>query len=250
MRFPRLAALAAASLLWQPGGVRAGETLVAVAANFTAPIKEIAAAFERNTGDTVKFAFGSTGQLYTQIAQGAPFEALFAADDERPIQAERDGFGVPGSTFTYAVGALVLWSAKPGVVDAEGEVLTRGGFDRLAIANPKGAPYGAAAVETLKALGLHAALEPKIVQGNTVSQAHQFVATGNADLGFVALSQVALESSGSRWVVPQALYTPIRQDAVLLKTGAANPVASAFLAFQSSPEALAVLKRYGYGVRN
>ncbi len=249
MRFPKVAVLAAVSVLLTPGLARAGETLVAVAANYTAPVKEIAAAFERKTGDTVKFAFGSTGQLYTQITQGAPFEAFFAADDERPIQAEKDGFGVPGSTFTYAVGTLVLWSAKPGVVDAKGEVLKTGGFNKLAIANPKGAPYGTAAVETLKALGLYGALEAKLVQGNNISQAHQFVATGNAELGFVALSQVALDPSGSRWVVPRELYAPIYQDVVLLKTGAANPVASAFLAFQKSPEALAVLEKYGYGVR-
>lgn len=249
MRFPRLAVLATVSALLAPGLAQAGETLVAVAANYTAPVKEIAAAFEKKTGDKVNFSFGSTGQLYTQITQGAPFEALFAADDERPIQAETEGFGVPGSTFTYAVGTLVLWSAKPGLVDARGEVLKSGGFAKLSIANPKGAPYGAAAVEALKKLGLYEALEPKIVQGNNISQAHQFVATGNADLGFVALSQVALDPSGSRWVVPQELYTPIYQDVVLLKKGAANPVASAFLAFQKSPEALAVLKKYGYGVR-
>lgn len=249
MRFPRLAVLATISVLLAPGLARAGETLVAVAANYTAPVKEIAAAFEKKTGDKVNFAFGSTGQLYTQITQGAPFEAFFAADDERPVQAEAEGFGVPGSSFTYAVGTLVLWSAKPGLVDAKGEVLKSGGFAKLAIANPKGAPYGAAAVETLKKLGLYETLEPKIVQGNNISQAHQFVATGNAEIGFVALSQVALDPAGSRWVVPQALYTPIHQDAVLLKKGAANPVASAFLAFQKSPEALAVLKKYGYGVR-
>lgn len=249
MRFPRLAALAAVSALLVPGLAQAGETLVAVAANFTAPVKEIAAAFEKKTGDKVNFSFGSTGQLYTQISQGAPFEALFAADDERPLRAEKEGFGVPGSTFTYAVGTLVLWSAKPGVVDPKGEVLKTGGFAKLAIANPKAAPYGAAAVETLNALGLYATLEPKIVQGNNISQAHQFVASGNADLGFVALSQVALDPSGSRWVVPQDLYAPIYQDAVLLKKGASNPVTSAFLAFQKSPEALAVLKKYGYGVR-
>lgn len=249
MRFPRFAAFAAVALVLAPGLAQAGETLVAVAANYTAPVKEIAAAFEKKTGDKVNFSFGSTGQLYTQITQGAPFEALFAADDERPIQAEKEGYGVPGSTFTYAVGTLVLWSAKPSVVDAKGEVLKSGGFNKLSIANPKGAPYGVAAVETLNKLGIFAAVEPKIVQGNNISQAHQFVASGNADIGFVALSQVALDTSGSRWVVPQELYTPIHQDVVLLKKGAANPVASAFLAFQKSPEALEVLKKYGYGVR-
>lgn len=227
----------------------AGTALVAVAANFTAPAKEIGAAFGKKTGDTVEFSFGSTGQLYTQIAQGAPFDAFFAADDERPAQAEREGLGVPGSHFTYAVGKLVLWSAKPGVVDAKGEVLKSGSFAKLAIASPKAAPYGAAAVEALKKLGVYDTIEPRIVQGNNISQAHQFVATGAAELGFVALSQINLDPAGSRWVVPQDLYQPIYQDAVLLKTGASNPVASAFLAFLKSPDALAVLEKYGYGVR-
>ena len=240
---------AALSLALGASPALAGTALVAVAANFTAPAKEIGAVFTRKTGDTVQFSFGSTGKLYTQISQGAPFDAFFAADDERPEKAETEGYAVPGSHFTYAVGKLALWSAKPGVVDADGAVLRSGGFAKLAIANPKAAPYGAAAVETLTKLGLYKTLEPKIVQGNNISQAHQFVASGAAELGFVALSQVKLDPSGSRWEVPSDLYQPIYQDAVLLKSGAANPVATAFLGFMKSPEALGVLAKYGYGVR-
>ncbi len=250
MMFVKWLAAAVVGLVLGASPAFAGSALVAVAANFTAPAKEIGAAFAKSTGDTVEFSFGSTGQLYTQITQGAPFDAFFAADDERPVAAEQEGYGVPGSHFTYAVGKLVLWSATPGLVDANGEVLKSGQFAKLSIASPKAAPYGAAAVETLKKLGLYEALEPKIVQGNNISQAHQFVATGAAQLGFVALSQVNLDPNGSRWVVPQALYQPIYQDAVLLKKGATNPTASAFLAYLKSPEALAVLAKYGYGVRD
>ncbi len=250
MMFVKCFTAAALGLVLGATPAFAGSALVAVAANFTAPAKEIGAAFTNKTGDTVEFSFGSTGQLYTQIAQGAPFDAFFAADDERPVLAEQEGYGVPGSHFTYAVGKLVLWSAKPGVVDANGDVLKAGSFAKLAIASPKAAPYGAAAVETLKKLGVYESLEPKIVQGNNISQAHQFVASGAAELGFVALSQINLDPAGSRWVVPQDLYQPIYQDAVLLKRGAANPAASAFIAYLKSPEALAVLAKYGYGVRD
>jgi len=226
----------------------AGTALVAVAANFTAPAKEIGAAFAEKTGDSIQFSFGSTGKLYTQISQGAPFDAFLAADDVRPVKAETEGYAVARSHFTYAVGKLAPWTAKPGVVDADGAVLKSGSFAKLAIASPIAAPYGAAAVEALAKLGLYDTLKPKLVQGNNISQAHQFVATGAAELGFVALSQVKLDPSGSRWDVPQDLYAPIHQDAVLLKPGAANPVATAFLGFLTSPEARAVLAKYGYGV--
>ncbi len=250
MMFVKWFAAAALGLVLGATPAFAGSALIAVAANFTAPAKEIGAAFAKKTGDTVEFSFGSTGKLYTQIAQGAPFDAFFAADDERPEKAEAEGYAVSGSHFTYAVGKLALWSAKPGVVDAQGAVLTRGDFAKISIASPAAAPYGAAAVETMTKLGVYETLKPKIVEGNNISQAHQFVATGAAELGFVALSQINLDPAGSRWVVPQALYAPIYQDAVLLKKGAANPAASAFLAYLKSPEALAVLAKYGYGVRN
>lgn len=227
---------------------KAGETLVAVAANFTATANEIAEAFAEATGHTVKYSFGATGQLYTQITQGAPFEAFLAADAVRPELAEIEGYAVPGSRFTYSVGKLVLWSADPAAVDAKGDALRSDIFNRLAIANPETAPYGAVAVEVLKALGVYEAVQPKIVQGSSIAQAHQFVATGNAQLGFVALAQIVADEEGSRWVVPNDLYAPIVQDAVLLKKGAANEAASAYLNFLRGPKAVAIIQRYGYGV--
>lgn len=248
MKMPRLSVLAVCALL-MPMPAFAGQALVAVAANFTAPVQEIGKAFTAKTGHTVEYSFGATGKLYTQIAQGAPFDAFFAADDGTPAKAEKEGYGVPGSTFTYAVGKLVLWSKTPGLVDDKGAVLKTGTFAKVAIANPKTAPYGAAAVETLTKLGLLDAVKPKLVEGNNISQTHQFAASGAAELGFVALSQVILDSTGSRWVVPQTLYAPIFQDVVLLKKGAANPAATAFLDFMKGPEALSVLKKYGYEAR-
>ncbi|WP_337996728.1 molybdate ABC transporter substrate-binding protein [Oleispirillum naphthae] len=247
MRKLRFAAALALALLPLPA--QAGETLVAVAANFTAAAKEIGASFTAKTGHGVKFSFGSTGKLYTQISQGAPFEAFLAADDKRPAKAEKEGFGVPGSSFTYAVGKLVLWSKTPGLVDAKGAVLKTGKFNKVAIANPAAAPYGAAAVAAMQAMGVYDALKPKIVEGNNISQAHQFAATGAAELGFVAGSQVALTPEGSRWMVPDALYSPIYQDAVLLTKGAKNPAATAFLDYLRGPEAAEVLAKYGYGAR-
>lgn len=227
---------------------RAGETLVAVAANFAATADEIAEAFTEATGHTVKYSFGATGQLYTQITQGAPFEVFLAADAERPELAETEGYAVPGSRFTYCVGKLVLWSADPGAIDAEGEVLKSADFDRLAIANPETAPYGTAAVEVLEAFGVHEAVLPKIVQGSSIAQTHQFVATGNAEIGFIALAQIIMDDKGSRWMVPDNLYTPIVQDAVLLKKGEANEVARAYLNFLRSPKAVVIIQHYGYGV--
>lgn len=227
---------------------KAGETLVAVAANFAATAEEIGELFTEATGHTVMYSFGATGQLYTQITHGAPFDVFLAADDVHPARLEAEGLTVPGSRFSYASGKLVLWSADPAMIDPEGAVLRSGAFDRLAIANPETAPYGTAAVEVLKALGVYEALQPKIVQGSSIAQAHQFVATGNAQLGFVALAQVIFDETGSRWIVPEALYTPIVQDAVLLKKGDANEAARAYLHFLRSPEAVAIIQRYGYGV--
>ena len=237
------AALAAVPAVAASG---AGETHVAVAANFTAASKEIAAAFKAESGNEAVLSFGSSGQLYAQIGQGAPFSAMLSADEARPKRAVAAGLGVKGSRFTYAVGKLVLWSRSPGVVKGE-QTLKEGGFATLAIANPAAAPYGAAAVETLKALGVYGALQPKIVQGNSIAQAFQFVETGNAEVGFVALGQVADSQGGSRWVVPQALYTPIRQDAVLLTRGKDDAVARAFLRFLKGAEARAIIERFGYG---
>lgn len=229
----------------------ADDVQVAVAANFAAPFQKIAAGFEAATGHKAVAIVGSTGKFYTQIKAGAPFEILLAADDETPRKLVDEGLAVKGQAFTYATGKLVLWSAQPGVVDAQGEVLKKGSFSHLSIANPKLAPYGAAAVETLKALGLYDSLTTKIVQGESIGQAHQFVTTGNAELGFVALSQVAppdKPATGSLWVVPAKLYTPILQDAVLLNKGADKAAAQALLSYLRGDAAKAVIKSYGYGL--
>lgn len=229
-----------------PGTAAAGEATVAVAANFTEPGKEIAALFEARTGHKVMLSFGGTGQFYAQIKQDAPYAALLSADEATPKKAEEEGLAVPGSRFTYAIGRLVLWSRTPALVTGE-ETLRKGGFDKIAIANPAIAPYGAAAVQVLTKLGLYMALTPKLVQGNTIAQTFQFAETGNAELAFVALSQVITKAEGSRWLVSDTLYSPIQQDAVLLKKGAGNEAATGFLAFLKGPEAAAVIARYGYG---
>ncbi len=226
---------------------KAAQTSVAVAANFTEAAKEIAAAFKQKTGDDAVLSFGASGQFYTQITQGAPFEIMLSADDERPSKLVADGLAVASSRFTYATGKLVLWSAKQDFVKDE-STLKAGAFTKLSIASPAAAPYGAAAVETLKSLQLYDALIPKIVQGNSIAQAFQFIDTGNAELGFVALAQLVGHDGGSRWVVPQSLYHPILQDAVLLKKGESNPAAIHFMAFMHGPEATAIITRYGYGI--
>ena len=222
---------------------------VVVAANFTAPVKEIAALFKQKTGQDAVLSFGSSGQIYTQIQQDAPFQVFLSADARRPKEAVEAGLAVAGSRFTYAVGKLVLWSKSLDLAKGE-DVLKANAFSKISIANPTAAPYGAAAVETMKALGLYDSLQAKIVQGNSIAQAYQFIDTGNAELGFVALSQLAKVTSGSRWVVPQSLYKPILQDAVLLKKGADSAPAKAFLAFLKSPEARAIIEKYGYGLEN
>ena len=227
----------------------AADTQVAVAANFTEPAKEIAAAFAKATGHHAILSFGSSGAFYTQIAHGAPFEVFLSADADRPKKAEQDGLGVPRSRFTYAIGRLALYSTDPQLVDGKGAVLKRGGFDKIAIADPTAAPYGVAAVETMTKLGVYSALAPKIVKGTSITQAYEFVATGAAPLGFVALSQVIKASGGSRWLVPAKLHAPIEQQAILLWTGAKNPAAAAFLKFLKSPEAIAIIKLYGYETR-
>lgn len=227
----------------------ADEVKVAVAANFSEPMKKIAADFEKDTGNKVTISSGATGAFYAQIKNGAPFEVFLSADDETPAKIENEGLGVKGSRFTYAIGKLVLWSAKPGYVDAKGEILKKGGFEHLSLANPKTAPYGAAGVEVIKKLGLYDALLAKVVQGENITQAQQFVASGNAELGFVALSQVwkdGVLTSGSAWIVPASDYSPIRQDAILLNTGAKNPAADALLKYLKGDKARAVIKSYGY----
>lgn len=229
-------------------GARADEIPVAVAANFTAPMQKIAADFEKDTGHKPVLSFGATGKFYAQIKGGAPFEILLAADDETPTKLVKEDAAVAGSQFTYAIGKLVLWSAKPAIVDANGEVLKKGGFDHLALANPKLAPYGAAGVQAMKALGAYDALQSKLVLGDSISQAYQYVATGNALLGFVALSQVSKDGriEGSAWIVPQKYYDPIRQDAVVLAKGKDKAGVLALMKYLRSDKAKAVIKSYGY----
>lgn len=228
---------------------QAGEASVAVAANFAAPMRKIAAAFEQQTGHKASLAFGSTGKFHAQISNGAPYHVLLAADGETPSLLEREGFAVAGSRFTYATGRLVLWSATQGLVDPQGDVLRKGGFRRLAIADPKLAPYGAAAMQVLEKLGLAQAMGPRFVQGESIGQAFQFVATGNAELGFVALAQVMGDGrigKGSAWLVPAQLHAPLRQDAALLSQGRDNPAALALMAFLRSDAARAVIHAHGY----
>ena len=245
------------ALVWVSAGLAlasvspalAADVQVAVAANFTEPAKEIAAAFEAKTHDHVLLSFGASGQFYAQISHGAPFEVFLSADADRPAQAEKEGFAVPGTRFTYAVGKLALFSKTPGLVDDKGVVLRSGKFEKLAIADPAVAPYGVAAVQTMTKLGVYDALKPKLVMGTSINQTYQFVQTGAAELGFVALSQVIADTSGSRWLVPESDHAPIEQQAVLLKPGQDDAEAKAFLAFLKGPEARKVILKFGYGTK-
>ena len=229
----------------------AAEAQIAVAANFAEPIKAVAAVLEKTTGHTLKVTLGATGKLYAQIKNGAPFDVLLAADTKTPAQLQADGLAQPGSRFTYATGKLVLWSADAAKVDAQGDLLKTGNFRKLAYAAPKVAPYGAAAVQVIEQLGLTAAVATKLVQGESIGQTFSFVYTGNADLGFVAMSQV-LEGgklkNGSMWVVPQNLYQPIQQDAVVLQRAGANPAAQALMTLLKSPNIKALIRSYGYDI--
>lgn len=245
LRWPLLALAAVA------GTLHAAEAQVAVAANFAEPVKAIAAVLEKSTGHKLQITVGATGRLYAQITNGAPFDVLLSADTRTPAQLETDGLAQPGSRFTYATGKLALWSADAAKVDAKGALLKGEGFRKLAIANPKTAPYGAASIEVMDKLGLSAALTPKLVQGESIGQAYNFVYTGNAEIGFVALSQV-LEGGrlkgGSVWVVPQNLYAPIQQDAVLLKRAANNEAAVALMKLLRSPNIKDLIRSYGYDI--
>ncbi|MDR7304929.1 molybdate ABC transporter substrate-binding protein [Rhodoferax saidenbachensis] len=229
--------------------LHAEEVTVAVAANFSAPVQKIAAAFAAATGHKATVVVGSTGKLYAQIKNGAPFQVLLSADDETPTRLGKEGAGVAASQFTYATGRLVLWSRQSGVVDDKGEVLRSGRFEHLALADPKLAPYGAAAVEVMTKLGVAASLGPKLVQGESIGQTYQFVSSGNATLGFVALSQVMVDgkiAEGSAWVVPTNLHTPLRQDAIVLNAGKDNAATAAFMVFLRSDAAKAVIRSFGY----
>lgn len=245
----RVLMITTAVLALNAAHAQGAEVQVAVAANFSAPMQRIAAEFEKDTGHRALLAFGSTGRFHAQIRNGAPFQLLLSADADTPAQLESEGHGVPGTRFTYATGRLVLWSAQTGVVDDQGDILRKPGNQRLAIADPKLAPYGKAAVETLTRLGLYAALEPRFVQGESIAQAFQFVSTGNAPMGFVALSQVMVDGrigKGSAWVVPGHLHAPIRQDAMVLSAGRGNAAAAALQVYLQGDKARAIIRSYGY----
>ncbi len=242
-------ALAAAWLGLSIAQVSASEVSVAVAANFVEPARAVAEAFHTATGDTALISPGASGQLFTQISHGAPYEVFLSADAERPQALVAGGYAVGQSRFTYAVGRLALYSATPGLVDGQGLVLKRPDLRTVAIADPAVAPYGVAAEETMRKLGAYDALKQKIVKGASIAQAYQFVATGAAEIGFVAQSQIVPVKGGSRWLVPEALHAPIEQQAVLLKAGANDPAARAFLDFLKTPAARTIISRYGYDVR-
>ncbi|MGZ8225812.1 MAG: molybdate ABC transporter substrate-binding protein [Methylococcaceae bacterium] len=250
-RFFRL--IAAAWLLSVATTTWAATTLVAVASDFTKPMSEIAAAFEKATGHTAKLSFGSSGKAFAQIQSGAPFEVYLSASEKYPLELEKTGFAVTDSHFIYAIGKLVLWSATPGYVDDRGGVLKTGDFKHIALADPSHAPYGVVAEEVMKSQGVLDKLRPLFVMGENISQTFQFVSTGNAELGFVGLAQVidvnsGKIGSGSGWIVPDNLHSPFRQMAVLLKTGAENPAALALVNFLKSPPALAIIEKYGFGL--
>ncbi len=249
---PLTSVLAVGIALFASGPLQAGEVQVAVAANFTAPMQQIAAEFEKDSGHKAVLAFGATGKFYAQIANGAPFELFLAADDSTPARLEQEKRSVAGSRYTYAVGTLVLWSPQPQAVDDQGQVLSQGNFRYLAIANPKTAPYGAAAIETLNKLQLLDKLQPRFVQGENIAQTLQFVASGNAELGFVALSQVYKDGklkSGSAWIVPGKLHEPIYQDVVLLGKAQNNPAATALHAYLKGDKARRIIQSFGYALR-
>jgi molybdate transport system substrate-binding protein len=239
-------ALFGALLAFGPSAALASDTQVAVAANFTEPAKEIATAFKAATGHNAILSFGASGQFYAQMARGAPFEVFLSADADRPKKAEQDGLGITGTRFTYAIGRLILYSTTPGLVDDGGGVLKKGSFNKLAIADPTAAPYGVAATQTMRKMGVYDRVRPKIVMGSSLTQAYQFVDTGAAELGFVAYSQVINVPGGSRWLVPASNHAPIDQQAILLYTGQNNPAAKAFIAFMKGPQAVAIIKKYGY----
>lgn len=237
------------SVLAFAANVQAGQASIAVAANFSAPMKQLAPLFEKATGHSLALSSGSTGKFYTQIKHGAPFDVLLAADEETPARLAREGDAV--RTQTYAIGKLVLWSADSAKLDGSAAVLRSGAYNKLAVANARLAPYGAAAMQVLDKLGLSVQARGKFVTGENIGQTHQFVASGNADIGFVALSQVWQDgklSGGSAWLVPTSFYTPIRQDAALLKRGEKNAAARALLEFLKTPQAQALIRSYGYDI--
>lgn len=247
IKFGLLGAMLAMSIQ----AAKAGEVNAAVAANFTAPVQQIAELFQKETGHTVKFSFGSSGKFYSQIQNGAPFDVFLAADEKNPKLLEEEGLAVKDTRFVYALGKLVLWSAKPGFVDGKGAVLGKDGFNKIAYADPKLAPYGLAAQETLQKMKLWDKVQGKLVTGESITQTYQFAASGNADLAFIALAQITKDgkvSEGSYWLVPADMYNPIKQSAVQLSAAKDPAAARAFLKFLKSEKALAVIRSFGYGL--
>ena len=231
------------------GSAHAAEVSVALAANFSAPMQKIAAAFLQDTGHKAVLSYGSTGKFYAQIVNGAPFDILLAADQATPERLERAGYTLAGSRFTYATGRVVLWSRQSGLVDDRGDVLRRGGFGKLAIADPRLAPYGAAAVQVMEQLGVRQALQAQTLQGDNISMAYQWVSSGNAALGFVALSQLVADGKmqqGSAWIIPTSLHAPLRQDAVALVHSRGNPAAKALLDYLKGGRARSIIASFGY----
>ena len=246
---PKHLVLTCVLLLAGSGWACADEVAVAVAANFSAPMQKIAAAFTQDTGHKALLSFGATGKFYAQIVHGAPFGVLLAADESTPQKLAQQGLGEDATRMTYATGRLVLWSRQSGVVDAQGKVLERTDWHHLAVANPKLAPYGVAAMQTIDKLGVRARINDRIVLGENIAQTYQFAASGNAELGFVALSQVIDNGrlrEGSAWVVPTDMHSPIRQDAIVLGPGRNNPAATALMQYLRSDKARAVMESYGY----
>ena len=242
-------ALALIALLLLVTSVRAAEVKVAVAANFAQPMKDIAAEFEKDTGHKVNLTQGATGKFYAQITNGAPFEVFLSADDETPSKLVKEGKAIAATQFTYAIGRLVLWSPDEKLVDQGGGVLKTDKFKFLSIANARVAPYGRAAVQTMQKLGVLTAIEPRVVQGESISQTYQFVTSGNAQLGFVALSQVwdsGKLKSGSAWIVPEDMHEQLKQDIVLLNPGKESKAATALVDYLKSDKARKVIERYGY----
>lgn len=230
----------------------AGEVSAAVAANFTAPAQQIAELFQKETGHTVKFSFGSSGKFYSQIQNGAPFDVFLAADEKNPKLLEQEGLAVKDSRFVYALGKLVLWSAKPGFVDDKGAVLGKGSYEKIAYADPKLAPYGLAAQEAMQKMKLWDKVQGKLVTGESITQTYQFAASGNAELAFIALAQITRDgkqSEGSYWLVPGDMYNPIKQSAVQLSAAKDPAAAKAFMAFLKSEKALAIIRSFGYGLQ-
>ncbi|MCF8473449.1 MAG: molybdate ABC transporter substrate-binding protein [Emcibacter sp.] len=237
-------------ILSAPISVHAETVTVAAASNFGATLKKIIPAFEAETGHQVNLVLGSSGKIFAQIIHKAPFDVFLSADDIKPKKLEDQDITVQESRFTYAIGKIVLWSPEIKIIN--GSIVQSGKFNRLAIANPKLAPYGMAAVEVLKSLGLYETVRPKIIQGENIAQTYQFVATGNADLGFIALAQLSQKELSNKkdniWLIPDTLYSPIRQDAVMLKSGQNNKAAHDFMQFLRSYTAQKIIQGFGYEI--